>query len=191
MQKGENDSSIKSYIDNWYKENLINYTNYLEDTIFCNDRSANIEGTKVYTSNSFDPKIGDAHGRIFYGGFGRVKYGNNPSLSCRKIDAFTVNETDKGNGNLTYPIGLLSVDELNLAGAVFDKSSDLYIESTWTMSPYFFAQDISRNIALEGSKLNEQLPTSEQYNVNPSIALKNGIMLTGSGTKDDPYKIKE
>ena len=34
-----NDSTIKTYIDNWYKNNLISYTNYLSnDAIYCNDR---------------------------------------------------------------------------------------------------------------------------------------------------------
>ena len=35
----ENNSTIKTYIDDWYKNNMLNYTNYLEDTVWCNDRS--------------------------------------------------------------------------------------------------------------------------------------------------------
>ena len=189
MQKGENSSEIKNSIDSWYANNLSNYANYFEDTIWCNDRSANVDGPSRYTSNAFDPNLGDGHGRIVYGGFGRVKYGGKPSLECRKIDAFTVNETNKGNGKLTYPVALLTSDELNLAGAVFDKKSTIYIQSTWTLSPYYFAQDVTRNIALEGSKLNELYPTSQKYYVKPSVSLKLGTMLTGTGTKQDPYKI--
>ncbi len=34
-----NNSTIKSAIDNWYSNNMTQYTNYLEDTVWCNDRS--------------------------------------------------------------------------------------------------------------------------------------------------------
>ena len=38
-------SSIKGIIDNWFRLNLIEYEDYLEDTIYCNDRSiANLNG---------------------------------------------------------------------------------------------------------------------------------------------------
>ena len=34
------DSKIKTYVDNWYKNNLINYTKYLSTSaVYCNDRS--------------------------------------------------------------------------------------------------------------------------------------------------------
>ena len=34
-----NDSTIKTEIESWFEKNLLNYEKYLEDTIFCNDRS--------------------------------------------------------------------------------------------------------------------------------------------------------
>ena len=34
-----NDSEIKKFIDSWYEENMTEYTNQLEDTVWCNDRS--------------------------------------------------------------------------------------------------------------------------------------------------------
>ena len=34
-----NDSTIKTYIDNWYSENMNSKTSLLEDTIWCNDRT--------------------------------------------------------------------------------------------------------------------------------------------------------
>ena len=47
-------SNIKDVIDEWYNDNMINYTGYLEDTVWCNDRSIlNNTGTGVgdtYTS---------------------------------------------------------------------------------------------------------------------------------------------
>lgn len=37
--KNINSSTIKMFVDNWYKNNLINYTDYLQNAIYCNDRS--------------------------------------------------------------------------------------------------------------------------------------------------------
>ena len=34
-----NNSIVKTKIDEWYSKNMIDYTNKLEDTIWCNDRS--------------------------------------------------------------------------------------------------------------------------------------------------------
>ena len=33
-----NNSPIKTVVDNWYQNNLVDYTEYLEDTIYCNNR---------------------------------------------------------------------------------------------------------------------------------------------------------
>lgn len=52
MLKNDNkDSTIKEVIDLWYQENLKDYTNMLEDTIFCNDRSiSNLNGWNFNSS---------------------------------------------------------------------------------------------------------------------------------------------
>lgn len=45
-----NNSTIKEYIDNWYIDNLKEYSHYLEDTIYCNDRkTANINNVMGMT----------------------------------------------------------------------------------------------------------------------------------------------
>ena len=35
----ETKSTIRTYIDNWYETTMPHYNSYLEDTIWCNDRS--------------------------------------------------------------------------------------------------------------------------------------------------------
>ena len=37
--KTSSSSTIKTAIDTWYGQNLTGYTSYLEDTVWCNDRS--------------------------------------------------------------------------------------------------------------------------------------------------------
>lgn len=81
------DSSIKKAIDYWYFNNMTDYTKYLEDIVWCNDRSMKLN------ANSF-------HHLSF----------NGNSICKRKNDRFTVSEAN-GNGRLTYPVGLLTKEE--------------------------------------------------------------------------------
>ena len=63
-----NESSIKKYIDSWYKTNFDeSATSKLEDTVFCNDRS-----TKVYDANTI--------GNTSYSSYGDVGFGKNKKL---------------------------------------------------------------------------------------------------------------
>ena len=105
-----NDSTIKAYIDNWYKTNIVGTANeqYLADNVFCNDRSIS-----TYTTSS-NTKLGygtnSTYYRWAYGPWNGTNYGNMKMiLTCpQKNDAFTVSDTTNGNGALTYPVGLLS-----------------------------------------------------------------------------------
>ena len=45
------DSIIKTYIDSWYKDNMTRYTDKLEDTVFCNDRSMYNQSANGWNSN--------------------------------------------------------------------------------------------------------------------------------------------
>lgn len=84
-----NDSMIKEVIDVWYEKNLLEYTDRLEDAVWCNDRSI-----------SMNNGIGTGNSTTYYGAYTR----KNPSLECvNENDRFTVNEKN-GNGALTYPL---------------------------------------------------------------------------------------
>ena len=49
-----NDSTIKTYVDNWYKNNLTAYTKYLsKDAVYCNDRNL-ASGQTYSTTSNFD-----------------------------------------------------------------------------------------------------------------------------------------
>ena len=91
-----NDSTMKTYIDNWYKNNLTAYTKYLSnDAVYCNDR--NLKSGETY-SNSFD-----------YASWERIYTNKQPTYNCTNMsDAFSVNNT---SAKLDYPVGLMSIDE--------------------------------------------------------------------------------
>ena len=108
-----NDSTIKTYIDNWYKTNILGTANeqYLADNVFCNDRSlaGNNTGTGAGTSKSYY--------RWYNGPWESDGYNSSMKLTCpQQNDAFTVSDTANGNGALTYGIGLVTTDEVVLAG---------------------------------------------------------------------------
>jgi len=124
-----NNSTIKTAIDNWYANNMTEYTPYLEDTVWCNDRS-------IYSGGW--TKDGDATGYLYYSPYNRASNLRKPDLSCSNInDSFTVSETN-GNGKLKYPISLLTADEIMLAGGrLYSSNSKYYLytnEYWWALS---------------------------------------------------------
>ena len=179
------DSIIKTVIDEWYLANMIEYTNMLEDTIWCNDRS-------IYKIS------GD---NIYFGGYGRLFDNNEPIVTCpRQLDSFTVDESN-GNGKLIYPISLLTADEATLAGHGYKGYTDLgYLN--FGQSAYFLTPASYNNVNECGFqprmyRINFLGMTGEaglNYNdsVRPSISLASGTMIKeGNGSVTSPYKIVE
>ena len=164
------DSTVKTFIDTWYSNNMTSYTAQLEDTVFCNDRSYTTSGTKLY-----------------FGSFTRLIDNNAPTLKCQNTrDKFTVSE-DNGNGDLTYPVGLITADEMSYAGEKYwanNRSSYLTDLWMWTLSPnsyYKYAY------CLYGLSWGLGVVSNSVY-IRPVISLKSGTSITsGSGTATDPY----
>ena len=104
-RENTNNSTIKTTIDNWYTRNLEakGYTKYLSTTaVYCNDRTYTVSGRNTY-----------------FGARTRLETNKTPSYDCAaKEDKFTV-DTSTGNGKLTYPIALMTADEVSYAGGVY------------------------------------------------------------------------
>ena len=193
-QTNTNDSTIKTYIDNWYKTNIVGTTNeqYLADNIFCNDRSISSDKPDRYnnlgygtnaTAYRWDDVPWDSGG-----------YNSSMRLICpQKNDAFTVNDTTNGNGALTYPVGLLSEDEIVLAGGwTINRGYYLYSgQIWWTSSPYFFNYGAwVRYVYSNGDLDYVDDPVNYDYSgVRPVFNLKAEVLAQGSGTAEDPYRI--
>ena len=141
-----NNSTIKTYIDDWYKTNIVGTTNeqYLADNIFCNDRSmaGNNSGTGAGTSVTYYRWYNGPWESENYS-----KYNKKMMLTCsQKNDAFTVSDTTNGNGALTYPVGLLSTDEIALAGGWNAANSGYYLYS----GQVWWASSLSVSYSLTG-----------------------------------------
>ena len=193
-----NNSTIKTYIDDWYKTNIVGTTNeqYLADNIFCNDRSmaGNNSGTGAGTSVTYYRWYNGPWESENYS-----KYNKKMMLTCsQKNDAFTVSDTTNGNGALTYPVGLLSTDEIALAGGWNAANSGYYLYSGqvwWASSPYFFdGSDANvryvNSVGYASSSYSVYFDYgSGLYGVRPVFNLKAEVLLQGSGTAEDPYRI--
>ena len=184
------DSTIKEKIDSWYVENIqnkqdskgISYASYLGDDVFCNDRSISSgDGFSISTTTNFSP---------FY----RLLNQKKPSLSCTQYeDKFTVSP-ENGNGNLAYPVGLITIDEVAYAGGVYALDNPEYYlytgQTYWTMSPYGFrSSNAHENVWYVHSTGNLNATwVAAQYGIRPAINLKNGTKASsGDGSISNPW----
>ena len=181
------DSTIKGVVDSWYKDNLENYTSALEDTIWCNEKTFVDGGLKSKDSSGLD--FG------YFSTADRNTINIKPDLSCPNLnDSYTVN-SDKGNRALTYPVALLTADELTIAGSGRKGHSAmayLHTGQYWrTMTPYYFNNtNPSMFIKHEETRMS-YYPASNVYGVRPAISLKVGTLITGgNGTVDSPYIVE-
>ena len=197
----ENDSAIKKFIDTWYQDNLFTtYDKYISKTaIYCNDRSTQ---NNSYSTSSFN-----------YGATTRLDTNKTPTYKCGGdgngglfestqaiADKFSASTEGGGNGQLTYPIALMTADELSFAGGrrSTDNTNAWYYNNSegksimgdsswWAMSPYYWGRyydgvwvagnSISFTNSFDGSA------------VRPSLSLSSCVKITGIGTPDDPYVV--
>lgn len=183
------DSTMKRTIDNWYSQNMTAYTSKLEDTFWCNDRT-------LY-SGSLAGKDEDA-GTDYsqFSAYNRVSIKSSPSIDCsnESRDGFTVSTSSGGNGKLTYPVGLLTADEVMLAGGNNNSNSKYYLytgEDYWVMSPFSFYYNYANGFYVISYGNLENTVVGNPYIVRPSVSLAPGTKTTeGNGTVDDPYIVE-
>ncbi len=184
-QHGFTESSvIKTYIDQWYENNILNTGNHLliSDAIYCNDRDE-------YTASN---------GNAYFGSYYRTSHGLNegftPSLKCNKADSFTVDDEINGNGALLYPVATVTADDLNFSGFkswVNITTNYLYTNyGFWTMSPVrFFSNESSFVILNSSGHLGSGGTATFHSSVRPVISVSSNVNVTGSGLWNDPYTI--
>ena len=190
-----NNSTIKIVVENWYRRNLLDYTNYLEDSVYCNDRSM------VKSSSWTSYARGYGKYETFYAGMERLYLNRSlPTLTCANAnDRFTVS-TSNGNGKNSYPIGILSADEANYGGIVWQLDRrDTYLWGVydyWLMTPNSYYAGGARNFIVKSDgSLDARFTKESMYNntpigVRPVITLKYGTEIAGGdGTKTNPYII--
>ena len=184
-------STIKNYIDNWYANNMLNYTEYLEDTDWCNERGFS-DGSLASKDTSALWSNVSSHSLAYYR---IVTTSVRPKLICdRKKDR--LNTSVEG---FKYPVALLTVDEYLLAGGYRASNSDYYLctnQKVYTLTPRTYYSTVASNYyIMENGNIDGNGTTYDNkvsYGVRPAIVLKNGIRTDGgNGTMKDPYLITE
>ncbi len=152
-------SNIVTELEKWFNETDLSTTNRNKidnDTGFCNDRQPSTSKTSI------NGQGGTGTTETYYGAYIRLASGKDgnqiPTLKCSSTgkgdavynrDYFTVKNATQGNRKLDVPVGLITADEVVLAGGSakeYDKGSWLFIEANfWTMSPYYISFLASAN----------------------------------------------
>ena len=185
------DSTIKTTIDNWYKTTTLetdSATKALvsQDQIFCNDRSASSTQTAAWTSTGAN---------YYYGAYGRLDSNKTPILTCTTAsDKFTVNISN-GNGALTYPVGLITADEVAMAGGKSGTSNSTYYLYTnqyyWSGSPTYFNSSVgdANGFYVGSSDDLHGYGVIGALGARPVVSLSSKAKLSGSGTYNDVYTV--
>ncbi len=193
------DSTIKTAIDNWYAGNMTSYTKYLSTTaVYCNDRNLN-------TGSEYGATFRD---NFHYAPSGRARSTYKPTYDCTEVsDAFSVDNT---SAKLTYPIALMTGDEIMRAGGKYGSGFTspyawFYLNSAdgsitgltywWLLSPHHWRGDYAYVLSLHGSNGPGQLDLEGVPNANgvrPVISLKSNVLYkSGDGSANSPYEILE
>ena len=193
IRNNTTDSTIKTYIDTWYQNNLTNYTKYLSTSaVYCNDRSEETEGS-YSTSTYFD-----------FASNKRLYTDKVPTYNCSDIkDAFSVENT---SAQLSYPIALMTADEMAFAGGEVDQTMSTpyawFISNSsgtkvsnywWSLSPLLWNEVFAREWfwGSDSAFLSDD-NVDNAYAVRPAISLKSCTLYgTGNGTAENPYTIQE
>lgn len=167
------DSIIKQLVESWYAHSLSNYTSYLSDTVYCNDRS-------IKSLGGFNPSGGSLYSPLTFNGT------SNTSLLCsNEADRFSVSNSV---APLKYPIGLLSGAEANLFGNNKVRASG---SKYWLMSPSSLTGTSIGQFVVEATgTLNSAVSINSSNYIRPVITLKGSLTLvSGDGSVTSPYVV--
>ena len=182
-------STIKTKVDNWYKTNIADkgYSGYVSNAVgFCGDRTlTGGDGIDTGANSHFGP-------------YQRYQK-KSPQFTCpnKERDLYTTTDSSIGNKVLTYPVGLVTYDELVFSGMDCDHVNKLAwsysTQQYWTMSPSSFDMtwgDASEWHLYGAGDLIPWWSVDCDIGVRPVINLKSDVKISGGiGTSNDPFII--
>ena len=176
--KNTEESIIKKGVDAWYKHYILDYDQYIEDTIYCNDRSIvakagwNPTGAVLGNRLKFNSTVSDNSYTLGY----------EIDLTCPNItDRFSINNNQ---AKLTYKVGLMTKHEKEFV------SITSVNQSYWLMSPQEM-DDECENYNVNNNIISYS-PLVDNLGVRPVISLIPGMKYScGDGSMESPYYIGE
>ena len=183
-------STIKTKVENWYKTNIVDkgYNGYVSNAVgFCGDRT--LTGGDGISTSIYS----------YFGAYGRYEK-NTAQFTCpnKERDLYTTTDSSIGNKALTYPVGLITYDELVFAGMDnrhINKLSWAYsTQHYWTMSPSYFVAawgDAREWRQYSAGSLAGGWYVANSIGARPVINLKSDTLITsGIGTSSDPFVVQ-
>ncbi len=174
-------SIILGTLNTWYDKTLGKSTEYSGkidlDAGFCNDRQPS---TSISSINN---EGGTGTTETYYATFNRMARTKVPTLLCNSTqDIFKP------------PVGLITVDEVNMGGMVMDGGSPntrTYLYATqkyWTMSPSRYPKALV--FYVDGSRINYYI-VSSSHGVRPVVNLKaDTVFVSGNGESSTPFVVQ-
>ena len=174
-------SNIKYVLDSWYQTNIAGKgldSKVVSAPGFCNDREV---------ASGYSWRARPSRG-FYYAAYERLYTNKTPILYCsNNLDLYTTK------------IGLITADEVAMAGGVYGSSNISYYlytgQTYWTMTPETVSAGggtVGANVSLIWSSGRFGMSDERVYNtygVRPVLNLSVDITLTGSGTMTDPYVV--
>ena len=124
---------------------------------------------------------------------GEASPGNTNLYCSRNVDRFSISNPF---AKLDYPVGLISVPEINILnnGRIISYLNSYF----WTMTPHYFASYSNQHHVVQvyeltgaGSLTSFMADNVYSDGLRPVISLKPGIAYeSGNGSKGNPYYIK-
>jgi len=166
------ENGAKYILDNWYQTNIVDreYGDYVvKGNYYC--EQAKVKTSSSYTSGSATMTLYSSY---------------TPNFKC---------ETDgNGKGIVNSNIGLLTYDEVVHIGGYYNKNNSSYYlyngNFSWTMSACGVTSGNNAIVCRinPGGNLYENTVHTTST-LHPVINLKADMVVTGSGTSGDPYKV--
>ena len=173
----QKNSAIKTFVDTWYEHNMLDYTNKLEDTVYCNNRT-------IYALGGWDPNGGTIGGHMLFKGKSDNYYNHyDYNLVCEnKTDQFSVSNS---KAKLKYPVALITREEdYHMQKGL--QNID-YNNSFYSMSPSDY---ITTEISIFTNN-GYSRTASSTLNTRPVISIKNNALISsGTGSENDPWIIE-
>ena len=162
-------ASVTANLSEWFNNNLKSYSSYLTKSSYCSDNQFKLTNNNIIYSNSYE----------------RIFNDEAPDLYCTGVI------------NKAY-IGLLSVDEIVLAGASGNQpNTSYYLYNKNINGNYLTSSSYSINSqngvtimnVMSNGALGDGILITELSNIRPVINIGTNAKIKGKGTIDNPYII--
>ena len=158
-----NQTDLFTSLTTYYDSTLSSYDKYIANTRFCSE-SGKTENT--------------------YNAYTRIVTDKIPTFNCL-------------GERYTSKIGLLSVDEIVFAGALYGKENTDYYLYNEEIENLWWTSSLSKSdeehfypfLVNEKGELVDNINGSLYRNFRPVISLNRNVIVTGSGTIDNPYTV--